>query len=475
MSFKLKVVIINIMLISIFFGVIGYFLMDNSYNISLNAQIRTAMEGNQLLKANVEAQVINMVLNEDFTSLNTVAEMGNDIANNMQGTGALFYFLNTEREVIYSNFDNPIVDDKILDYLEIDKKQYVIRKDGRGYYIYVASIVKAKDQTLYIVNVDELTDVYEQNRLQRTYYQILIVAALIICCVALFITTHILTKPIDKLNKQAAKIADGDYSSKTNIYTNDEIGELSKKFDIMAEAVEDRVKELTDAARQREDFVANFTHEVKTPLTAIIGYADMLRSKELNREDRFMAANYIFGEGKRLENMSMKLFDILLLGRHEIEEKDINTLSIAENIKISVTPMLEKANIILSTDIEESIISGDRELLKTVFVNIIDNARKASKEGSTIKMVGYIEGNMYRFNIIDKGIGFPKEDFDKVTEAFYMVDKSRSRSEGGAGLGLSLALLILDIHGGKLSIDSELNVGTTMSIILPIKEVNYEK
>lgn len=243
------------------------------------------------------------------------------------------------------------------------------------------------------------------------------------------------------------------------IYSDDEIGQLSKKFDIMAEAIDNRVLELTNIARQREDFVANFTHEVKTPLTSIIGYADMLRSKDMDKENMLIATNYIFDEGKRLENMSSKLFDILLLGREAVNKKSIYAKDLIDDIEMSVVPMLKIYDIALETNIDNQILLIDKDLIKTVFINIIDNARKASHNNSIIFINGYKKENKYIYEIIDEGIGFPKEEISKVTEAFYMVDKSRSRSEGGAGLGLSLALTIIDLHSGSLDIKSEQKKG----------------
>lgn len=473
MSFKSKVLIANIILISILISVIGYFLIRNSYNTSLNAQINTTMEENQLIKSNIEAEVVSMAANGEFDSINRVAQLGDSLSTNMEGTNIMFSLLDSDKNMLYSNYDNPIIEKDILGYLEIEKKQYIIEKIDDKYILSVASYVKVKNQLLYIVNISDISSVYAQTTIQIRYFQLLMIVGIIICSIVLYIMANWLTKPIYRLNDTASRITDGDYSIRTNITSEDEIGELAGKFDKMAEAIEDHVNELTDVARQREDFVANFTHEIKTPLTAVIGYADMLRSKELNQEDKFMAANYIFTEGKRLENMSMKLFDLLLIGKKDIDKSDINMPLFIDEIKLSVKPMLENKDITLETSMENAVIKGDKELLKTVFINVIDNAKKASDNGSVINSIGQIINGEYIVEIIDTGIGFPDEEVNKVFEAFYMVDKSRSRREGGAGLGLSLAMEIVKLHEGNIHISSEVGKGTRVMLTFPIKEETY--
>ena len=135
--------------------------------------------------------------------------------------------------------------------------------------------------------------------------------------------------------------------------------------------------------------------------------------------------------------------------------------------------MLENKDITLEISMENAVIKGDKELLKTVFINVIDNAKKASDNGSVINSIGQIINGEYIVEIIDTGIGFPDEEVNKVFEAFYMVDKSRSRREGGAGLGLSLAMEIVKLHEGNIHISSEVGKGTRVMLTFPIKEETY--
>jgi len=119
------------------------------------------------------------------------------------------------------------------------------------------------------------------------------------------------------MSAAAARIADGSYSERLKVFSNDEMGELSKRFNTMAETIEERIAELSNAAKQKEDFVSNFAHELKTPLTSVIGYADMIYQKPLSREDTKNAAAYILDEGLRLEALSLKLMDLVVLNRQD--------------------------------------------------------------------------------------------------------------------------------------------------------------
>ena len=169
------------------------------------------------------------------------------------------------------------------------------------------------------------------------------------------------------------------------------------------------MKNLAESAERREEFIGSFAHELKTPLTAIIGYADMLRSREMTPKNRFTAAGYIFSEG-----------DVWI----------------------------------------------EPDLFKTLMINIIDNARKASRRGQTVEFFGKRTEDGYAFYVRDHGRGMKKEDLSRITEPFYMIDKSRSRAQNGAGLGLALCQRIAELHETELEFESEPGKGTTVRVAL---------
>ncbi|MBQ8982909.1 MAG: HAMP domain-containing histidine kinase [Lachnospiraceae bacterium] len=486
MSFKVKVLLTNIILMAVTLGVIGYLLLRNSFSVSMDMQVESGMDENQMIVASVQAEIVNLLVNDSFENMEQLASVGESIGETMEGTGASFCLLSGQQSIIYSNSDSFEYSPQILDYLEKGTGNYLIEDRDSGQILTIASMIQVRDSTLYVLNQKDISDIYIENERQIRYFRILMLVALVLCCAVILLMTTWLTKPIEQLNQTASVIASGDYSVRTEVHSNDEIGELADKFDRMADAVEKHVKDLKDQARQQEDFVASFTHEIKTPMTAIIGYSDMLRSKEMEEEQRFLTANYIFHEGKRLEGISLKLFDLIALDRKEIDKTLIYTSAFQNEIEEMAVPILSRNQMNLSCDMEPAALYGDRDLLSTVLINLIDNARKASEEGSSLEIVGRIldqdelqkvkdthkdaSALYYEIRVIDHGCGIPKEEVDKICEAFYMVDKSRARKQGGAGIGLATTRKIIEAHHGYFLIESVLHQGTTMIILLPMAD-----
>ena len=230
--------------------------------------------------------------------------------------------------------------------------------------------------------------------------------------------------------------------------------------------LERSIENLENVAARREEFIGSFAHELKTPLTAIIGYADMLRSKEMAPKSRFTAAGYIFSEGKRLEALSLKLMDIIVAGKQEFEPKKFEVGYFVRSIAAVTVPSLSNEGMTLDMRWEPGEIEVEPDLFKTLMINLVDNARKASPKGSVIELFGKVQDGGYALYVRDHGRGIPKEELSRITEPFYMIDKSRSRAQNGAGLGLALCARIAELHGTKLEYESEEGQGTTVRILL---------
>ena len=230
--------------------------------------------------------------------------------------------------------------------------------------------------------------------------------------------------------------------------------------------LETAIHHLEDATEKREEFIASFAHELKTPLTAIIGYADMLRSKEMAAKTRFTAAGYIFSEGKRLEALSLKLMDIIVAGRQNFEKRRYNAGYFIREVAAVSAPSTGGDGLALDIRNDPGEVEVEIDLFKTLLINLVDNARKASKKGQHVELYGKKEDGGYAFYVRDYGRGMAKEDIEKITEPFYMIDKSRSRSQNGAGLGLALCQRIAELHGTKLEYESTPEQGTTVRVFL---------
>jgi signal transduction histidine kinase len=230
--------------------------------------------------------------------------------------------------------------------------------------------------------------------------------------------------------------------------------------------LERSIENLQNVASRREEFIASFAHELKTPLTAIIGYADMLRSKDMAPKARFTAAGYIFSEGKRLEALSLKLMDIIVAGKQGIEKRRYEVGYFIRSIAAVTVPSLSNSGMTLDMRWEPGEIEIEPDLFKTLIINLVDNARKASKKNDVIELFGKVEDGGYALYVRDHGSGMKKEELGRITEPFYMIDKSRSRAQNGAGLGLALCQRIAELHGTSMEYESELGKGTTVRILI---------
>ncbi|MBO5159445.1 MAG: HAMP domain-containing histidine kinase [Lachnospiraceae bacterium] len=328
-----------------------------------------------------------------------------------------------------------------------------------------------EEEILYIETIRDVTAIFEERDEQYRIYQWWMMGILLIESLCCYVMAMWLLRPLKHLTKTTGRIAEGNLSVRAQVTTKDEFGELSVSFNEMADSLEKQVQELEMAAKRQEDFIGSFAHELKTPLTSMIGYADMLRSQELKPEERFEAANYIFKEGKRLEALSFKLLELLVVQKEELEKKWVPIQWLSEDIEGILKPSLEKVGIHLNVMMEKARLFIEPDLMKTVLLNLLDNGRKAIEAKGELHLLGRKEEGGYAIYVKDSGKGMPKKEISRITEAFYMIDKSRAREQGGAGLGLSICAEIVKRHQGTLQFQSIEGQGTIVRIFLPKEAV----
>lgn len=469
MRFRYKVIMINIAFLSIALGILGFVIIHRNFRQSLDIQTSYAIEENNLIQASIEYRLLEVINQNKYDLAQDLTKAGEETGAQVLSDRSALFILYNDKLLYYSENDEnitPDIPETLLDSLELGGKKYLTRKEADGYFLYVASKNIINDANLYIVTRRSAGDTYQLLYSQIRYFLLLMVVVLAVCSVFLYFICTYLTKPMEQLNIITDYIAQGEYRTQAEITSDDEIGMLAKKFNRMALAISEHMEELNVMVRQHEQFVADFTHEIKTPMTTIIGFADTLRSKTMTEERRQLAYQYIYSEGKRLEAMSMKLFDLIYLRDNEIEKSEIETTELAGEITKSMQPVLDRNDITLETEMVSSIIYGEPELLKTVFINLIDNARKASSPHTKILFRGFPKEDSYYFQVQDFGCGMNEETKQHICDEFYMADKSRTRAEGGAGLGMSLTALIIQKHGAVMNIQSEVGKGTVITISL---------
>ena len=286
-----------------------------------------------------------------------------------------------------------------------------------------------------------------------------ILPVIVILCVLLFalcmILSHFLTgsiiEPIENLADNL------DASDSVKVY---------KELVPFVQTIKKQHEDIMRNATMRQEFTANVSHELKTPMTAIIGYADTLLTVRLSPKRQEIALDYIRNECRRLSRLSVKMLELTGLyetGEAEFVPVEVQMNQFLEDVKKLVTYRLQEKKICLEIHCnpEELRKTFDPDLMMSAVTNFIDNAVKASDENSKI----VLEATQNHLSVQDYGKGIPEEDLKRVTEAFYMVDKSRSRVKGSVGLGLALCQKIADIHGFQLEITSHLGKGTIVSVL----------
>ena len=292
--------------------------------------------------------------------------------------------------------------------------------------------------------------------------QLSLLGCLLLCGVLLPLMLRKTLAPLRKLAQISDKIACGAYELRVNISADDEVGELARAFDHMADTVEQKIADLEDTARRRELLLGALTHEMKTPMTAIIGFSGSLLSMPLTEEGRMEAAYEIHEAAKRTERLSQKMMQLISLqaGNAAVQQRQVDARELLERV---CAAMPKDAAFELAVHTET--LTGDPDLLFCFLTNVVDNAIKASPAHAVIRLSASKEGRRQVLAVADAGGGIPADKIPLVTEPFYRVDKARSRKLGGAGLGLSLCRMIAEAHGGQLEIQSEVGKGTTVSMI----------
>lgn len=330
-----------------------------------------------------------------------------------------------------------------------------------------------KKETMVFQGAYDISEVYATRHQQLVSFRKIFVLVIGIEIVVSYFLAMILTRPLQKLSQVSKQIADGDYSVRVPVHTEDEIGELSVSFNYMTEQLIEKLMKLDQLLKNQEEFMGSFAHEMKTPLTSIIGYADLMRMEALSKEEQKEACGYIYSEGKRLQNLSLKLMKLLVLKNQQFQMKKQDLEPMIQEAVTSMQYRLKEQDILVNLNLKKAICKIEPDLLKSLILNLIDNALKSMNSGGILTVEDRATQEGAKIYISDTGCGMPKDEISKITEAFYRIDKSRSRKQGGVGLGLAICKEIVRIHQGEMRFISQQGKGTT--VIITIGGGAYEK
>ena len=459
MKFSFKLLLWTVIVLALALGISGFYFVNYVFETSIGRETGQAMDESRILRFAFETAALNAPARYDVLADRTIEEIGRNMEN---GGSRLLRISDEDRQVIYksSGFEG---DDLLRNQTEDGVNTWQVVRQGEHYYVQTCRMANAMDRALYLETMRDVTGVFRERALGFLVYRRVTVLMLVLGTFIMHGISSWLTRPIRLLTRATRRMAEGEYDYRARKISDDELGQLTMDFNRMANALEDNIARLEEEIESRENFVAAFAHELKTPLTAIIGYADLLRSHRLDEEKSFLSANYIYTEGKRLEAMSFRLLEIMVTRHGELDLQEVSADMLFQYLRDMYATNRTMG---FRLKYDSAVVQAEPNLIKSVLLNLVDNACKASEPGSVIEIRGFLKKGRYRFVIRDHGMGIPKEEQDKITQAFYMVDKSRSRSRNGAGLGLALCAEILALHKSRLEIASEPGKGTRMSFVL---------
>lgn len=295
---------------------------------------------------------------------------------------------------------------------------------------------------------------------------VLMAASIVISLLVTPVFSSNLSTITKKITKALNQISKGDFTVQLDehYFNSPKINEIIITFNKM-------VRELNSIETLRSDFISNFSHEFKTPIVSILGFAKLLKDPSTSHEEKEEYINIIISESKRLSDLANNVLLLSKLQSEERKEPKETTFSIDEQIRQSVLLFVkewEEKNINIDIDVDIIKYKGNEELIHQIWINLISNAIKFSNINGDIEISGKKVDNNIVVKISDYGIGISNDSIQRIYDKFYQADASHSTI--GNGLGLSIVQEIVKLHKGNIQVESEINKGTTFTVYLPIKE-----
>ncbi len=460
MRLSWKLFLSTLLVAALALGAAGFFLIQSVFSSALEQEVRLAQEENQLLALSFQAAA-----GERSPTGGEARRIAQALASTGLEQGHLLRLRDGRGEELYASAGAPEAEAAAPSPGALASRVTGGGEDRR--FVQSVRAVEVSGALFYLESFRDISSVFARREDHYSLYRLLLLVLLPVFALAVWLITRLFTAPIRRLSAISRRFAGGEYHLRAPEGGGDEVGQLTRDFNAMAGQLEQKISDLEETARRREAFIAAFAHELKTPLTAVIGYADMLRSRKLDEPQQFQAASYIFSEGRRLESLSLKLLDLVVLGREDFPLRAVAGGELVRRTAETARAACREAGIAFTTRADPGAVEVEPDLIQSLLLNLCDNARKATPSGGQVTLSFTREEGGFAFTVTDTGIGMAPEVVSRITEPFYMADKSRSRSQNGAGLGLALCARIALLHGGRLTFDSTPGRGTAARLFLP--------
>ena len=449
MKKKLTILILVITVPVLFF--MAWFISERSFSLSMEREKQRV----QMTESIVFREIQKTMMQSEYTNAVAYAQQYHD------------YYLAQGIELIFCWNRQPIAgahlpDSKYTGLLQGQRSALLDTESNPERY----AVAEPVNGHLTMILLRDVSDLYLlRDNYQRLAFGCAGIASVLLCILAM-IFAGILTHPIRNLTHAAQALAKHTGQEiPLPVARRDEIGALAQAFSDMQEAIQTRENKLRDESNSRQALLDALAHEMRTPLTSLLGNARLLQG-ELPTEERKRIADSMAREIYRLSDMDQQLMKLTTLRHENIESESVSVLSILNDTAERLNQQAD--GITIEVTGQDSILYGDRELLSLLSDNLTANAIHASEPGMKILLIAESHG----FSVQDQGIGMTEETIQRACEPFWKADKARTRSQGGAGLGLSLCQQIAELHQGTLSFDSSPGVGTKVIFTTSIQPVD---
>ncbi len=377
------------------------------------------------------------------------------------GAGLAFY---KDGRLVYSGREASALKNDFPKPPENGSRAETMRKTGGRTYVIVSGKLPVPCEDCTLIYLSDTTQAMDSwNRLKNLLF-LAGFALSVLFAFGLLLVLNRIFRPLRQVSRISKEIAGGAYGTRLPASGDDELAETARSFNHMAEEIQCQMTELKDAADKKQQFVDNFAHEIRTPLTAIYGYAEYMQKAVLSEDDRLSALQYIMSESRRLQTVASQLLELANLQNDGIRCETLKISELFEAVKRTMRGKLAGKAVKMEFDCAAGTIRADPCLMESMLINLIDNAVKACGEDARIAVRAEEEGGKTAISVRDNGKGMTPEVLSQITEPFYRGESSRNRSGGGAGLGLAICKRIAESHGAKLSFSSCPGEGTTAKV-----------
>jgi len=370
---------------------------------------------------------------------------------------ALYFY---QQEILIDITESHPSDDEAYDGIMVS---YITLETGQ--YIHITGILPEPLEhfrLFYYYNITDYID--DMNRIQNILLMVCIIFA-IITAFALYYIVARLFRPLSIVSAATRSIAGGHYNKRINVQGKGELAQVVEDFNQMAAQIEEQIYALEKVAADKQQFIDNFAHEIRTPLTSIYGNAEYMQRALLDEGETIELTQLIMNNSTHMKQIANSLLQLATLRDYTPVVKEISVKQLFDDIGQTMHDSLYKKGVKLTIKIAADTIWGQEDLIRSLLLNLCYNAVKACEKGDVIELAIREDLNNVIVTVKDNGHGISQENLQKITEPFFRVDKARSREHGGVGLGLTLCKQIADVHGAKMIFESVQGVGTLVSII----------